>query len=221
MIEPTEITNNELSGTGWEIKTESGEWVTVPNNSTPNSATVSVQQAQPISTPVPLQGTPNAPTSTHTKQWSGEIYQTPQTVFDETYSEELWVDFSSRAPTFKMLVGRFDPFDKMRLRPLLEGSQYSTFINRTVLTFRDSLEHAMQLAMFWREEDDSVVILSDSELAPHPIIDNAEPQQALELAKQAWKDAVAQRDKAMQEWNYYVAEYRLRYQIEKSKRNKK
>lgn len=225
MNEPKELNAEELSGAGWEEKTDGGEWVTVPNAEHVSSATGASVSAPPNGVATPLQGTPNASNSTHAKLWSGEIYQNAQTIFDSTFDADLLEEFSSRAPSFQMLTGRFDPFSVERLRPLLEGGQYSTFITRQIITFRDALEHAFKLSQFWREEDDSVVVLTqeqkEQQLAHHPVIDEADPADACELAKIAWKDAVRQRAEAMEQWDAYVAEYRLRYQIEKRQMKKK
>lgn len=204
-------------------KIDDSKWVTAPSSQPLVVAPVPPTASAINSTPTPLQGTPSTPNSTPTKVWSGEMYQTPQTIFDDTFDADLLEEFSSRAPSFEMLVGRFDPFELDRLRPLIEETQYSTFINRNILTFRDTLEHAFQLAMFWRAEDDSVVKLSqeqiEANLAPCSEIEEAE--NSVEVARLAWKNAVAQRDKAFEDWNNYVAEFRLRYQIEKRKLKKK
>lgn len=158
--------------------------------------------------------------------WDGPVRAPQQTIFDETFDQEELDGAMKRAPVFTKLSGRFDPFELERMRDMLEGSHYSTFLKRSIMTFKDALDHSIQLCRFWAEEDEAAEASRQEEEErlkfdiPEPEVERPEDE-ALEAARLAWKDAVAKRNEAMEQWNAYVAELRLRYQHAKKAAKKR
>lgn len=149
--------------------------------------------------------------------WDGPLKETPLTIFDKTFDAEALESAVSRAPVFHKLTGRFDPFEVDRMRVMLEGAHYSTFLHRPILAFRDCLDHSIQLCRFWAEEDAATEAAKQKEnpewVAPPPTSNDKDER--IEAARVAWKDAVAKRKEAVAQWDAYVAEMRLRYNYEK------
>jgi hypothetical protein len=153
------------------------------------------------------------------EKWDGPLKVARRTPFDDVFDAEMLESYLVRQPAWKTLTGRFEVFELDRLRDLFDNNSYSTFLNRPILTFKDVCDHSMQLAMFWAQEDESLEAAAQEEpewAPPPPASDNR--QERLDLAKAAWKEAVALRKEAMEKWDKYVAEMRLRYQYEKTKR---
>lgn len=187
------------------------EWGTAPP-AIPlvNSSLVAPVQQANNSKAIPLQGRPNSYAQAHT---ATELY-------NSTFDQALLDSYIARAPRVEPLQGRYNPFDDEHMRPAVEGGHYSTFIKRTILTFKDALDHAIQLMMFWEDEDKcKIILVQEKELAPLPEIDNASDDDAIEIARKLWKEAVSQRNKAMHDWDMYVAEFRLRYQNAKRRKH--
>ena len=158
--------------------------------------------------------------------WDGPLRSPQKTIFDETFDQEELDGAMKRAPVFTKMSGRFDPFELDRMRDMLEGSHYSTFLKRSIMTFKDALDHSIQLCRFWAEEDASTEAARPEEeerlkfAIPEPEPDTT-LDDACEAARLAWKEAVAKRNEAMEQWNAYVAELRLRYQHAKKAAKKR
>lgn len=154
--------------------------------------------------------------------WDGPIKeapQTPESLFDSTFDEQVLSAVVARAPEYKDLAGRFDPFELDRMRSMIEGSSYSTFLKRLVYTFEDALAHSIQLCHFWAEEDADAeeARLKEEALRPQP---KSEPlvgdkEVRLEMARMRWKTAIETRKRILAEQDAIVAEARIAYQQEK------
>lgn len=154
-------------------------------------------------------------------KWEGPLRTTAQEEFESTFDQEKLEDYRARAPAFKRMSGRFDPFDYEFMKPLLEGASYSTFLKRPVITFDDALDHSILLARFWAEEDEASELTRQKEeetWVPPPLVADTTRADRIEAARIAWKEAVAKRNEAVAQWNDYVAALRLRYQQEKASR---
>lgn len=147
------------------------------------------------------------------------VVKGPHTVFDETYDSDLLHEYRARAHKYKTMTGRFDPFDVDRMRKMLEGAHYSTFLQRPILTFKDALDHSIQICLFWADEDGDLDLVyqtgsEEASTEPQEAVPNltGKKSEQLEEARIAWRNACAQRNKIVQEWNDYVAVLRVRYQ---------
>jgi hypothetical protein len=205
-----ELLAREFQGVGWDYKEPAdSDWRAAGNLYPSAGPTVAASPVPPPGVVIPQR-------------------ETPLSLFDKTYDAEERDAAITRSATFEMITGRFDPFEDDRMRSMLEGSHYSTFLNRPVLNFRDALDHSIQLCRFWSEEDEQTAAMRKAEeeqkveeakpgwTPPPPVLN--EQAERVENARVAWKTAVAQRNKAIKEWDAYVMEFRLRYQFEKKNR---
>lgn len=153
-------------------------------------------------------------------QWDGPVRPKPRTPFDDVFDADMLEEYRNRLPHFKALTGRFEPFDVEKLRDLFDGQNYSTFLKRPVLTFKDALDHSILLALFWLEEDNAVEESRQTEFVLEP--DTVPPpggtrEERIEAAKQVWKEAVAYRKKVLEELDVRVAAARVKWHEEKSR----
>lgn len=133
--------------------------------------------------------------------------------------EELWVQEDidharALAPDFEMNYGRFDPFSKDIIAPMLNARSYSALLQRPIHHLDDAIAHAMYLCKFWAKEDAQAA--KDDAADPSPPTSTQE--QRVEAARIAWKTAVAQRKDALAQWDAYVGQLRRRFQRLRDKR---
>lgn len=134
------------------------------------------------------------------------------TRFDDIFDQATYDESKSRAMPFKMLTGRYDPFEFEHLRQLVDEPNHSAFLRRPIITFKDALDHSLQLCIFWYQEDEEADEARQDELEESTergsITHTVEEIAAL---KQAWKDAVADRKILLEEQDKIVAEKRRAY----------
>lgn len=155
-----------------------------------------------------------------TGHWDGPLRPIARTPFDDVFDLDVLEEYRTRLPAFKTLTGRFEPFDVDKLRDLFDNQNYSTFLKRPVLTFKDALDHSILLALFWLEEDMSAEESKQTEFVLEP--DTIPPpggmrEERIEAAKQVWKEAVAYRKKVVEELDARVAAARVKWHEEKSR----
>ena len=92
---------------------------------------------------------------------------------------------------------------------------YSKFLNKEIENIHDACAHATYTARQWRKEDGINSVkrrkeknkLYQKNFKQKQIENN--PQ--VEIARQEWKQAVAQRNALMQQWDEYVSQLREHY----------
>lgn len=142
----------------------------------------------------------------------------PEMVFEKTFDQER-LDFSiSKGVPYKPLSGRNDPFDLDYMRKSIGA--WSALIHRTVITFGDACEHAIQLTYLWAEEDKELAAISQTKVetkrekmvaAKTNIYIEGTKEYEIEEARVAWREAVRVRNEKMVELNATVEAARARY----------
>ena len=148
--------------------------------------------------------------------WNGPtLFDAPPepTRFDAVFDEDQLNEVLARKPEFEARIGRFNPFEIDRLRSLVDDDGYSTFLSRPIITFKDALDHSIQLCLFWAEEDEQFAVAKQVELSkPDVKVESEELDAEIEAAKAEWKLAVATRDETKAQLDAIVVEKRLKYQ---------
>lgn len=142
----------------------------------------------------------------------------PEKVFEKTFDAEVLERSRNSAPKYKELSGRFDPFSIEKM--LRTVGTWSVLIDRSVVTFKDACDHAMALCGLWRGEDQELMVIAEkreNQQAKKEADDKAsifvEGTKAYEVeqARIEWKEAVRQRNEAMEKWNKFVEDKRNHY----------
>lgn len=114
------------------------------------------------------------------------------------------------------MVGRFNPLTPEFITSLMEDQTISGYSGQPILNVNDAVQHAINLASQWAEQDKALEELNVLiATAPEPVKEEivVTPQKDIETAqaKQTWRSAVAQRNKVVAEWDNYVTQCREYY----------
>lgn len=142
--------------------------------------------------------------------------------FNHTVDFEYVQDAYQHAPSYKRLKGRSDPFNFEQLKGFV--GDWSKLIDRPVITFYDAVDHALALCQMWVEEDEVLAAMAEGRadevvgpVAPPPEPEIVErPQlkstkEEIEEARQAWKEAIRQRDETLKYWKEHTRVLHQRY----------
>lgn len=113
----------------------------------------------------------------------------------------------------------YNPYDYKVLRSLIDNKHFSEFLNRQILNTEDVLSHTNFLVDHWLEQDRETNLefkrQQNRERQTQFRLRKIQSIPELEEAKQKWKDAVAQRDAALAQWEAYVEQLRHAYNVVK------
>lgn len=143
----------------------------------------------------------------------------PEKVFEKTFDGEALEAARTHAPKYKDWNGRFDPFEYDRMK--MSTGTWSVLIDKPVITFQDTLEHALALCRLWVQEDEELTKLAEvrekrvveKEVAAKTnIMVEGTKEYDVEQARLEWREAVKQRNTITKQWNEYVDAKRKYYQ---------
>lgn len=142
----------------------------------------------------------------------------PERIFESGFDAEVAANKSKFAPPYKKISGRFDPFQHEQLKASV--GTWSMLINRPVVTFEDTCEHAMALCRMWVQEDKEMEVLVEKRKKEAiqreannqiDIMVEGTKAYAVEQARIAWREGVKKRDEIVKQWNDYVGALRTEY----------
>ena len=145
-------------------------------------------------------------------------FDTPEMTFDQSFDQEKLDKLSKYAPQFKLLTGRFDPFEPEKLRASV--GDWSALINKPVITFQDACEHAAKLCRMWVEEDKELAMIAEARHKAEvekeaskavAIMTEGTKEYAIEQARIEWREAVTEAKRVTAEQNAKVKEKRDYY----------
>lgn len=142
----------------------------------------------------------------------------PDRIFEKSFNGEALENLRKHAPKYKELIGRFDPFDYERMKT--SAGTWSVLIEKPVITFKDTCEHALALCRLWVQEDKELAEAAQTKqtkevskevAAKTNILIEGTKEYAVEQARLAWREAVRQRNEITKQWNEYVDTKRKEY----------
>ncbi|HWV44963.1 MAG TPA: hypothetical protein VN039_02875 [Nitrospira sp.] len=140
----------------------------------------------------------------------------PGSRYADLFDQAVLDDAKSRVAQYDHeKIGRYDPFEPSRLADQLEREAHSQLLNCRVTTFVLACSHAVLLTEVWKAEDESIVELGgtieDQRAKKREEADRK--AQAVEVARQKWKEAILEAKEGKKKWDDYVAEMKRRFQI--------
>lgn len=142
----------------------------------------------------------------------------PEKVFEKTFDSSVLAEITKHAPKYKLLSGRFDPFEYERMKTSV--GTWSVLVNKPVITFQDACEHALALCRLWVQEDvelaniaevrEQRAITKEVEAETNILVEGTKEYE-IEQARLAWREAVKQRNEITKQWNEYVDAKRKHY----------
>lgn len=144
----------------------------------------------------------------------------PEQIFEKTFDAELLNTSRKKAAKYKykQMAGRNDPFDPAIM--LQFTGAWSTLIEKTVITFPDACDHAIQLCKLWAQEDKELQAIADmrEQRRLEKIVEKVgdlftegTKEYEVEQLRIKWREAVRQRNEITAQWNKYVEDCRNAY----------
>lgn len=142
----------------------------------------------------------------------------PTRVFEKTFDGNALDGLRKHAPKYKELAGRFDPFDYERMK--MSVGTWSVLIDKAVVTFQDTCEHALALCRLWVQEDKELAeiaeqrekktVKKEADVKTEILVEGTKAYE-VEQARLAWREAVRKRNELVKQWNDYVEQMRNEY----------
>jgi hypothetical protein len=123
----------------------------------------------------------------------------PDDIIENEAERVMYQHALREAPLYKEKESRYDPFNKELLYDWIANEMYSVFLDHTIITFHDALQHAKSICRMWHAEDDAEGIRNNRS-------DSAvRKAREREKARLEWKDAILMRKNAIEAWDKFVA----------------
>lgn len=135
----------------------------------------------------------------------------------------LWKYASGESvPTYRAQPHRVNAFHLPTMRRMVAQNTVSDLLGRPVFTFEDAIEHGIALATLWSQEDAAYSAVKVADVVAPAVggATTADPskqqrKEMVETARVEWKEAVAMRNAAVQQWDEYVKAKREAYRLAK------
>ncbi len=111
-----------------------------------------------------------------------------------------------------------DPVDYERMK--MSVGTWSVLIDKAVVTFQDTCEHALALCRLWVQEDKELAeiaeqrekktVKKEADVKTEILVEGTKAYE-VEQARLAWREAVRKRNELVKQWNDYVEQMRNEY----------